>query len=137
MALFRSRAKATEEEDLGVPHFGGGEDNDSEWFRPRQNGFYRGGPDTLRYLRFRATGKVYLAASDIDPNSDALGPGNPDPIVGQYTGAGRFVVQRRFERPVVFTALDADETGLTARITATAIGETGEHHYEFVVDPES
>ena len=78
-----------------------------------------------------------LAASDIDPNSDALGPGNPDPIVGQYTGAGRFVVQRRFERPVVFTALDADETGLTARITATAIGETGEHHYEFVVDPES
>ena len=29
MALFRSRAKATEEEDLGVPHFGGGEDNDS------------------------------------------------------------------------------------------------------------
>ena len=116
MALFRSRKQATEEEDLGVPHSGGGEDNDSSWFRPRQNGFYRGGPDTLRYLRFQPTGKVYLAASDIDaeqrrtrtaqPRSDRSG--STPAQVGSWFSAP-------FERPIVFTALDADETRISLR----------------------
>lgn len=135
MALFRSRKQAAQdEEDIGVPHAGGGEDNDSDWFVPRQNGVYQGGPDALRYLRFHPTGKVYLAAAGADLAGGALGPRNPDPTVGQYTGAGRFVVQRTFERPIVFTALSADDAGFTARVTSTGAGETGEYRYDFRVD---
>ena len=44
------------------------------------------------------------------------------------------MVQRTFERPIVFTALAADGRGFTARVTSTGVGETGEYRYDFRVD---
>jgi hypothetical protein len=109
---------------------------DSDWFKPLQTGIYTGGPDGFAALRFYPTGKVFLAQQAAD-EADArtqLGPGNSDPAMGQFTGAGRFVVQRRFERPIVFTVLEADDTGLTVRLTATEAARTGRFRYTFVPD---
>ena len=82
---------------------------EADWFVPRTDGTYTGGaPDgRFRYLRFGLNGKVHLAAgaSSAAAARSLLGPDNPDPIVGLYTAAGRFSVQQRFERPVVFTVL--------------------------------
>ena len=113
------------------------EAEDSDWFRPKQAGTYIGGPEHARYLRFHVTGRVYVAGGTADAPSarPLLGPENADPTVGQYTGAGRFVVQRKFERPMVFTVLNADDAGLTVRLTATGVAQTGEHRYEFEPDP--
>jgi hypothetical protein len=109
-----------------------------EWFKPKNSGTYVGGdPDgKFRYLRFLLTGRVYLASGP-ESAADArplLGPENPDPTVGQYTPAGRFTVQRRFERPIVCTVLDLDESGLTARVTATGTATSGEYRYTFEPD---
>jgi hypothetical protein len=97
---------------------------------------YAGGPDGYACLRFHPNGRVYLApsAADAAEARPQLGPSNPDPTVGQYTGAGRFVVQRRFERPIVFTVLAADDDGITVRITATDVAQTGQFRYTFNPD---
>ncbi len=137
--LFKSRTGGAAEEpaaavDDAVPTFGGGDDS-PDAFTPRQNGIYQGGPPDHRFLRFHVTGKVYLAGGDdLAAARPLLGPGNSDPTVGQYTPAGRFVVVRRFERPVVFTVLAADDTGFTVRLTATDAAQTGEYRYDFVPD---
>jgi hypothetical protein len=122
-----------ESDDEAVLTSGGA---DSEWFRPRFDGTYAGGPDGFEFLRFHPNGRVYLAprAADAADAREKLGPGNPDPIVGQFTGAGRFVVQQRFERPIVFTALEADDDGIAVRITVTQAAQTGHFRYRFVPD---
>ena len=140
MALFRSKKSAESSADAGeqdVSALVAGPD--SEWFIPRQTGIYRGGPSAYRYLRFAATGRVYVAGDDdgrrdVSAAQQLLGSHNPDPMVGVYTGAGRFVVQRRFERGVVFTVLASDDAGLTARITSTETNTTDEHRYDFAED---
>ena len=114
---------------------------ESDWFVPRSDGTYLGGaPDgRFRYLRFGINGKVHLAAG---PETAAearalLGPDNGDPIVGPYTPAGRFTVQQRFERPIVFTVLaigDPECRSFTARVTTSGPAATGEYGYTFEAD---
>ncbi len=107
-------------------------------FKPRQDGTYVGGPDdgSHRYLRFFATGKVYQAGggATVEQAQPLLGRDNPDPIVGQYTGVGKFTVQQRFERPIIYTVLEVDDSGFLVRLTASGSRHTGEYRYEFVPD---
>lgn len=113
-----------------------------DWFRPADNGTYVGGsPDgQFRYLRFGINGKVYLAdgASSAAAARPLLGPDNPDPTVGQYTAAGRFSMQKRFDRPIVCTVLALHDDGFTARVTCTNPGtnSSGEYRYQLETDPE-
>lgn len=85
------------------------------WFQPRDDGSYdteatgTGGP--ARRLRFVPGGRVF----ESDVADAAPGPEQPTPCRGEYTGAGRFSVQRRFERIVSYTVLEMEAGGVTGR----------------------
>ncbi len=113
---------------------------DPDWFKPKTNGTYVCDSDDarFRYLRFWINGRVYFASG---PDSAAearplLGPENSDPTVGQFTPAGRFSVQRKFERPIVCTVVAAADTGFDARITSTETNSSAVCSYTFEPDAE-
>lgn len=114
---------------------------EADWFVPRTDGTYVGGAadGRFRYLRFGINGKVHLAAGPAGAAEarPLLGPDNADPVVGPYTPAGRFTVQQRFERPIVFTVLaigDPECRSFTTRVTTSGPAETGEYGYSFEAD---
>ena len=114
---------------------------EADWFVPRTDGSYVGGTadGRFRYLRFGLNGKVQLASGPATAAEarSLLGRDNPDPIIGPYTAAGRFSVQQRFERPVVFTVLaigDPECRSFTARVTTSGPAGTGEYGYVFEPD---
>jgi hypothetical protein len=98
---------------------------------PRSDGIYEGGPDPdgdgALFLQFGG-GKV----REIVAPDAAAARTTGAPRVGEYGAAGRFMVQERFERPVIFTVLDSDADGFTARRTNSATGNTSELRYTFV-----
>ena len=105
-------------------------------FRPRYDGTYHGRDDAgapQGFLRFSG-GRVYFAPADTAAEviETVLGRANPDPWSGDYTPAGRFTVQRRFERPVIHTVLEFGGDTFRARRTSTATNETSELTYTFV-----
>lgn len=55
---------------------------------------------------------------------------------GEYTPSGRFSVHPRFERPIIFTVLQADDDGFTARRTDAGTGQVAELRYRFVADSD-
>jgi hypothetical protein len=79
------------------------------WFRPRTDGVYLADPppgDGPEFLRFLPNRRVLLLT---DP--ETLGDGSSQLAgapVGEFTGGGRFRVQARFERPVVFAVAEPD-----------------------------
>jgi hypothetical protein len=115
-------------------------DSDAEapeptWFRPRYDGTYDGGADSaaagLRVsLRFLPAGKVFEATdADVLP-----GPENNNPCRGEYTPAGRFNVQRQFERVISYAVLEMEADGFFARRINAADRSTVELHFAFRPD---
>jgi hypothetical protein len=61
----------------------------------------------------------------------------PDPARGEFTQSGRFVVQRRFGRPIVYTVLDYRPGTMTVRRTDTSVtGTAGTAELDFVFEPD-
>ena len=125
---------------------GGAEAAEPTVFAPRSDGYYRAtaltegdGPShddaPAGYLRFLGT-RVFWAPGSTGQAELAtvLAPGR-DPWVGEYTPAGRFTVQRRFERPVVHTVLGSGDGFFLARRTAVSHQDTDVVRYTFVAPP--
>lgn len=115
-----------------------GEDVVSTPFRPRTDGFFVGTPADgaqapVRYLRFTITGKVSEIAEVADEEQAfaLLSQVGGEINRGDYTPVGSFLVQRRFERPVIYTVLESGENEFTARCTAAGEGRTGEYLFAY------
>ena len=136
---FRSRKGETD--NTGLEDAAGGEHaEDPIRFTPRYDGRYHGEirladqAEPVRsagWLRFSGPRAFWAPAGVAEDDLDAaLAPGQ-DAWTGEYTPAGRFTVQRRFERPVIHTVLDVDDDGFLARVTAPTPAETGMVRYHF------
>lgn len=104
------------------------------WFQPRYDGKYdaelaaaAGGRVSLRFL---PGGKVYESAG----TQATPGPEEENPCRGEYTAAGRFNVQRRFERMITYAVLDMLPDGFHARRIDGADRSTVELSFAFVAD---
>jgi hypothetical protein len=72
------------------------------WFQPRYDGCYQAvGAGVV--LRFLPGGKAFEATDGHGP-----GPEEQNPCRGEYTGAGRFNVQRQFERIISYIVREDD-----------------------------
>lgn len=98
--------------------------NDVTDFSPRSDGDYRC-PDPAVVLRFARPAVTESTA------------GADEPAVGEFTSSGRWVVQRRFGRPVVYTVLETGSGSFTARRTDTATAATAELIFTFEPDGDS
>lgn len=104
------------------------------WFQPRSDGSYAadlasavGGQVGLRFL---AGHRVFETTG----GPGASGPEEPNPCRGEYTAAGRFSVQRRFERIVTYAVLEMTTDGFRARRIDAADRSTAELDFGFLPD---
>jgi hypothetical protein len=125
---FRPRRPEADAEDAAAtdrPAAGPVGDGDPIDFRPRLDGPYRDGTGHGLSLRFTPSTVQESGGED----SHDVGEG---PATGEYTASGRFVVQRRFGRPVVYTVLMLTDDGFVARRTDTRTdGESAEVTFRF------
>ncbi|RIJ69397.1 hypothetical protein D1871_21930 [Nakamurella silvestris] len=139
-SLRRDGAEEAEHWDTGAPDAAGSDDQlpDSTWFQPRTDGFYAGRPTdgdgAHRSLRFTVNGQVAEGIELIDPAAawSVLSEPSGETGRGDYTAVGSFCVQRRFERPTVYTVLEVSEAAFVARCTATDVGTTRQYSFSFV-----
>lgn len=122
----------------GTPNGGNAEEDISgadpatepTWFQPRTDGSYDarcpavGGGVRLRFL----PGGTVLEFAGSQPTSDAE---QSDPCRGEYTAAGRFTVQRRFERMISYAILEMTGNGFDARRINGADGSTAQLSFQF------
>ena len=106
----RFRSLGGSQEDGGAGPDGDGPPEPID-FRPRFDGGYADGTGIV--LRFTPS-HVSEIADGADGPQGAAG--------GEYTPSGRFVVQRRFARPIVYAVLAAGTDGFAARRTDTNPG---------------
>ena len=104
------------------------------WFQPRYDGRYHaarpGADDSGVSLRFLPGGKVFESTgADTTP-----GPEQQNPCRGEYTAAGRFNVQRRFERIISYAVRDMQPDAFLARRIDGADRTTAELSFSFVPD---
>jgi hypothetical protein len=101
------------------------------WFQPRHDGRYDASlTDSRLSLRFLPGGKVFESRGvDVTP-----GPEQQNPCRGEYTAAGRFNVQRRFERIISYAVLEMQPDGFHARRIDAADRSTVELSFSFVPD---
>ncbi len=112
-------------------------------FRPRSDGVYDGGedpdhPDARIYVRFTGNRvRELVGSSSADEARSALSVGQPGAgvLIGDYTNSGRFSVQARFERPVTYAVLAADDAGFTVRRTNSGTATTHQTVLTFLPDP--
>lgn len=98
-------------------------------FEPRSEGDYHCADRGL-YLRF--------ARPAVTETSEQADGAHPDPARGEFTSSGRFVVQRRFGRPVVYTVLETGVGMLLVRRTDTAVpGAAGTEELWFTFEPDT
>lgn len=90
-------------------------------FSPRSDGDYHCAEPAV-FLRF--------ARPAVTESTSGTG----EPAVGDFTASGRWVVQRRFGRPVVYTVLEVRGDSFTARRTDTATASTAELLFTFEPD---
>jgi len=100
------------------------------WFQPRFDGSYVAGIDSGDHgveiaLRFLPGGKVFESSRADDPAAPQ------DPCRGEYTAAGRFNVQRKFERIISYAVLEMEPEGFLARRINGADRSTAELHFRF------
>ena len=106
------------------------------WFQPRFDGSYVAGIDSGDHgveiaLRFLPGGKVFESAVA----DGAAVPDPQNPCRGEYTAAGRFNVQRQFERIISYAVLEMEPEGFFARRINGADRSTAELH--FVLRPDA
>jgi hypothetical protein len=105
------------------------------WFQPRFDGIYVARSDSADQplgvsLRFMSAGKVFeYPLVDGKPLQD-----EQNPCRGEYTAAGRFNVQRRFERIISYAVLEMEPDGFLARRINAADRSTVELHFVFQPD---
>lgn len=101
------------------------------WFQPRYDGRYEAVlDDSPVSLRFLPGWKVFESSgTDVAP-----GPEQQNPCRGEYTAAGRFNVQRRFERIISYAVLEMQPDGFHARRINGADRSTAELSFSFVPD---
>ena len=110
------------------------------WFQPRYDGSYLGGTDSAGpvaglVLRFLPGGKVFESTATGGPGADQPpGPEQQNPCRGEYTAAGRFNVQRQFERIISYAVLETEPQGFFARRINGADRSTAELHFVFRPD---
>ncbi|SDO19472.1 hypothetical protein SAMN04515671_0102 [Nakamurella panacisegetis] len=92
----RSGGKTTEDDGLDA------EAPEPTWFQPRYDGCYQVAGAGI-VLRFLPGGRAFESTDGDDP-----GPQQQNPCRGEYTAAGRFNVQRQFERIVSYIVHEAD-----------------------------
>ncbi len=132
------KASTEDETDVEAP--------EPTWFQPRFDGSYdatgtEAGGSGLR-LRFLPGGSVFESdgTAGTEQTPDIPAPDQPDPRRGEYTGAGRFNVQRRFERIVSYAVLEMeagptqDQPGFLARRIDAADRTMAELHFLFRPD---
>ncbi len=84
-------------------------------------------------LRFQPRGKVVES-----PVTDGtVEPDERNPCQGEYTAAGRFNVQRQFERIISYAVLEMEPEGFFARRINAADRSTAELHFVFRPDASS
>ena len=104
------------------------------WFQPRFDGNYEATADSLNQspvqLRFLPSGKVFESTeADVAP-----GPEQQNACRGEYTAAGRFNVQRPFERIITYAVLEMETAGFRARRINAADRSTVELTFTFRPD---
>ncbi len=109
---------------------------DPTWFQPRFDGSYLGGaasagPGMQVVLRFLPGGKVLESSTAASGSSEAPGFDQQNPCRGEYTPAGRFTVQRQFERIISYAVLEMEPEGFLARRINGADRSTAELHFTF------
>lgn len=104
-------------------------------FDPRSDGDYHCADRGL-YLRF-ARPAVTETCSTGTPDREGSGADSREPARGEFTASGRFIVQRRFGRPVVYTVLAVRAGSMLVRRTDTAVtGPSGTAELEFTFEPD-
>ena len=112
-----------------------GEAPEPTWFQPRFDGSYQAELDVASpagqvALRFLPGGKVFESSgADEQP-----GPEQQNPCRGEYTAAGRFNVQRKFERIISYAVLSMEPEGFYARRINAADRSTAELLFTFRPD---
>ena len=130
------RSSADDDTDVDAP--------EPTWFQPRYDGSYDApstdpGAAALR-LRFLPGGKVFESTGTAEGAQATPGAQDENPCRGEYTGAGRFNVQRRFERIVSYAVLEMEggeaegPPGFRARRIDAADRSTAELHFRFRPD---
>jgi len=116
-----------------------GEAPEPTWFQVRTDGFYEAPLDpsadlmSVR-LQFLPGGKVSELNGTRSADAQLISgqrQEHQDPRLGDYTAAGRFNVQRRFERIVSYAALELTPDGFLARRIDTADRQTLELQFIF------
>ena len=115
-----------------------GEAPEPTWFQPRFDGSYMARIDSGDHrvevaLRFLPGGKVF--ESPVIDGSAV--PDQQNPCRGEYTAAGRFNVQRQFERIISYAVLEMEPEGFFARRIDGADRSTAELHFVFRPDNSS
>ena len=110
-----------------------GDEATETWFQPRRDGSYEAllHPGTQLFLRFLPGWKVVESTTgEAVPVAEQQNPSR-----GEYTAAGRFNVQRRFERIITYTVLDIQQDGFVARrINAADRADAPELSFTFLPD---
>lgn len=94
-------------------------------FRPRSDGRYEAAIDPVSTNQLSA---LRFSGSRVSETTAAGAPS------GEYTPSGRFSINARFERPIIYTVLSADAESFTARRTDAGTGQVAELRYCFVAD---
>lgn len=104
------------------------------WFQPRYDGSYRAASEQSQglSLRFLPGGRVLEVP--FDPTATEPAPEQQNPCRGEYTAAGRFNVQRRFERVISYAILEMQDDGFLARRIDGADRTTVELSFAFASD---
>lgn len=122
MGLFRSRRGDDVTRADGYDDTLDGTDpSEEDGFAPRTDGDYVVGSYILRFAR--------PVVTETDPEQAALGR-------GEFTDGGRFIIERPFARPVVYTVLAVDGEGAPLRLrrTDTDSRESAEWDITFAPD---
>lgn len=77
---------------------------------------------------------MFESTGDESTGLEVPGPEQQNPCRGEYTPAGRFNVQRRFERIISYAVLEMQGDGFHARRINAADRSTAELTFAFVPD---
>lgn len=123
MGLFRNRrSDGSTGADRYDDPLRGTDPSEEDGFAPRTDGDYLAGPYILRFAR--------PVVTETDPAQAALGR-------GEFTDGGRFIIERPFARPVVYTVLVVDAEGAPLRLRRTDTGSRQSAEWDVTFAPDA